>query len=731
MSLSGVQKLRCDLNRFFDDDTDPRTAQLIPYLTNVTKQSLCFFEPTAMLINGADAAYNPLSGYAYEGVWEKYDEPALRRWIWTVKDSTALLVLAGITLLISITQTRTWVIARYIIRTRKSIQPARLQDENSPEPLQYLSQGRAILQVLPFAGTGVSRLRRKAFTAIRGRKVCPAEPLEGNDPALSPWFGAVALLTVAVFITMGIMVPWLLTYGATEAPVVKSRATDSCLKSEKYSYIPIRIYTPPKSDAIFSQCLDRLDAGCDTRFYLQQPTVLKERIEYCPFPGNICHNQIKPLQITHVNVTPLQMGVNSKSKISFNHRLTCAPVDLDPFLLFTRNAPKKAWISARNWDLHDGSRLWRNFSMPLNTMNGPNKLSTENSGLRMAQERGPNDLTVLPRHWAGVQVVDDPNALHKALQRDDGLAYLVIYRAGPIAYNSPVDDPFFAADNPHWLNLTDRYFANREATALACFETSQYCEAEHALCTPWGRGSSQVSQVMKYLGLSLEELAEGVAFLKLLPSFFSVYNHLSEGIEWHHMMPLRKHSAKTSKSFALEGNEAPWTLEVETWFRKAILSAILVTSHGAHVHLRDYAEIFRDSSPGVREYIINNFSLCGRILFRDGNYTNINWIGLWLTISTLGFICLLSLSREIYMGGKAVWGALPGAFVKLAVLGQTVKLVVSRSDGQQGQNFSSWVARFLGSHRPFSPPGFQRPWSGKQQRRSPAASNSELHDLES
>jgi hypothetical protein len=689
-----------------------------------------------MLIKGADAAYNPLSGYAFEGVWEKYDEPALRRWIWTVKDSTALLVLAGLTLLISITQTRTWAIARYVIRTRKGIQPARLHDENSPEPLQYLSQGRAILQVLPFAANGASRLRRKAFTAVRGRKVHPAEPFELNDPAISPLFGVVALLTVAVFITMGVVVPWRITYNGTEAPVVKSRATKSCLSSDNLSLLFTFITTPSKSDAVFSQCLDRLDAGCDTRFYLQQPTVLKERIEDCPFPGNICHNQTKPLQITHVNVTPLQMGVNSKSKISFNHRLTCAPVDLVPFILFTRNPPKKAWISARNWDLDDGSRLWRNFSMPLNTMNGPNKVSSENSGLRMAQERGPNDLTVLPRNQAGREAVKHPNVLHKALQRDDGLAYLVIYRAGATSYyGRPPDDPFFAADNRDVFNQnrTKHYFANREATALACFETSQYCVAEHGFCTPWGRDSMQANQMIQYHGLDLESLGEQVAFFKLLPSYFSVFTYLTEQIEWHNMMPLRKTGFSESRSFALDENEEPWALEVEVWFRKAILSAILLTRHGAHVHLQDYVELFRNSSPSVREYIINKYSLCGRILFRDGNYTNINWIGLWLTILTLGFICLLSLSREIYMGGKAVWGALPGAFVKLAVLGQTVKLVVSRrrSGGQQGQKFSSWVARLLGSHRPFSPPGFQRPWSGKQQRRSPAASNSELHDLES
>ena len=89
-----------------------------------------------MLVNNVDRDHNPHSEYACERVWDKYDKPTLRRWIWTVKDPTALLILANLTLLTVITQTRIWAIARHIILTRKGIQPAKLELPPPPSHLQ-------------------------------------------------------------------------------------------------------------------------------------------------------------------------------------------------------------------------------------------------------------------------------------------------------------------------------------------------------------------------------------------------------------------------------------------------------------------------------------------------------------------------------------------------------------------------------------------------------------------
>lgn len=36
------------------------------------------------------------------------------------------------------------------------------------------------------------------------------------------------------------------------------------------------------------------------------------------------------------------------------------------------------------------------------------------------------------------------------------------------------------------------------------------------------------------------------------------------------------------------------------------------------------------------------YSSCDRILFRNPNYTNINWVGLWVTIISLSVLCIAS-----------------------------------------------------------------------------------------
>jgi hypothetical protein len=65
-----------------------------------------------------------------------------------------------------------------------------------------------------------------------------------------------------------------------------------------------------------------------------------------------------------------------------------------------------------------------------------------------------------------------------------------------------------------------------------------------------------------------------------------------------------------------------WTTEVETWFRRAILEAILEAQIG--LRERDLMILFGSNS----QYQSPESSTCDRILFRNANHTNINWVGL-------------------------------------------------------------------------------------------------------
>src|SRR5947207_4764332 len=93
-----------------------------------------------------DSEFNALGRYVYEGVWGKYSEPAFQKWKWTVKDWKALLILACVAMLIAFTQTKAWVLIRYIIILRKY--PVRLPQPPKPESFEHLSQGRAIAKAI-------------------------------------------------------------------------------------------------------------------------------------------------------------------------------------------------------------------------------------------------------------------------------------------------------------------------------------------------------------------------------------------------------------------------------------------------------------------------------------------------------------------------------------------------------------------------------------------------------
>src|SRR5262245_17272671 len=84
--------------------------------------------------------------YVYLGVLELHGEPWFRRWVWTVPDGIAFLILGFFAALMSITEQRTWILIRHALV--KITQPIRLGDDGDPNSLQRLSQTRAISEGL-------------------------------------------------------------------------------------------------------------------------------------------------------------------------------------------------------------------------------------------------------------------------------------------------------------------------------------------------------------------------------------------------------------------------------------------------------------------------------------------------------------------------------------------------------------------------------------------------------
>lgn len=592
-----------------------------------------------MAKNDIDASLINIHNYVYEGIWEKYGETWLQRWIWTLSNVKAGILLGGFGLLLTFSQSRSWFLIRYVMCLMK--RTVRL-DSNDPEPLQHLSQSRAILDVLPFFSYHISRLRTLGqIFRLRRKSANPAVP--PDSPVISPWFGFFAALNLILFVVMGVAIPWQLSEGVEGRALVRSRVTDNCsatlgmdTNAEFSDFQKSIELQQVKTDGIFQICQNKISHGCASEYYLQQPQITRRRIESCIFPANICYNGTRSFEITHWNITASEVGLNSKSRVAINHRLTCTPVHLDSFLRFDKYSPNSTVLSIASATCDERSYL--QCRMTLHTMNGPNSFTHDSSGYRMAMELGSRDISVLPRmpissigSWSFVPV----DSLHEELRRNDGASFVVIYRAGKAFYLSEIDDPFFAA---HYESRRV-YYADHEATGLGCLEQFQFYTPKYDFSTSWGLLSEQLLAMREYLdekedSAATEELSE----LEIIPNSLSIHDYLIKRPPTYYAIPLT-HQFRGFLAEIQNTNEQ-WITEVETWFMKGIVKAILYVQGGARfkiIYVR-FDEGGGYTGPGH----VQDYSFCDRILFYDGNHTNISWVGFWIATLLLTLLCLAS-----------------------------------------------------------------------------------------
>lgn len=679
---------------------------------------------------------NELESYVLKGVWKRYDEPQWSSLKWTLGNFSALFVIAALTSLIAWAQTQSWSLARYIIAQYK--QPAaRIPGDPTPDPLLELSQGKAIGIFLPVLSGSLSRIfyfRRRDGRNHEHR----LEPVE------SPLFGFASIIILLLFLFLGVAIPWWITEGALGTPVVKSKITGGCINSTKIDHLLDILNRETRADEIFALCRDELNAGCDSPYWLADPQITKTRPTTCPFEGNLCLNNTQAFQITHWNISAFEMGVNSRSKVVMNHRLTCAPISLDSFLWRYANA---SIVYVQKLD-DPSFPIYHNVSLMLSTENGPNKFSNESSGARMFKEKGPWDLTVLPRYDAGTNYYGNPEPLqlNEHLQHNDSQSFLVIHRAGPASYSSEVNDPFFSAHNAEnvFKDSTVSYIADFEATALGCSEQLQYCfplPSSPMHCTDWGARSQQHSQMTTYLAthypladhydgdiwsllehsndqyiLSLNEMLNT---FKIFQSRFGVYDYISSRIDYHNMVPLTRRKSIAENSRWIENDPEQWITEVETWFMKAYLSGILGIQDGALYALLDPSSGF--SSAYVREW-----KLCGRILFHNGAFTNINWIGIWVTVACLIFVILVgSQVQRIHDVVKRC-----GELIPRLTKGGTSFLSILPRYFRQVRRPVTGAGRVWNATLLFHSLSRARPWHGGSSGPNATSNNTEMEDLE-
>jgi hypothetical protein len=609
---------------------------------------------------------NDLSDYVYKGLWINYHAGPFWRWTLTLTDFEALVCLACISILLAFTQSRAWVLFRFAIY-QKTKSP-RLPDPENVDYRQRLSQGNAVAGFFSQS----KRTIKRAFHRIKQKSSVQLDHelcLEADDPVVPSQFGPVALFNIMFFLSMGVAIPWTLTDGSLKTPVVKSKVTKTCLEAKRYEKLPDVFAGFPETDIFFQQCRLRHYDSCVAEAYFRRPNIHKERTRTCPFSGDICRNDTLAIEITHRDIGAYDVGVNSFIKITMNHRLTCAPITLDPFYVFgydksTSVEPLNASITILDATLPKlkGKVIYKGYATTLYTLNGPNFASPKNSGLFMARIAGKSSLRILPHPFNSF----GSEMQHPSLRTNDSLPFMLLYRAGSTFHTDPSDDPLFSAHNPCVDNVSGLnhtvYCADREVTALGCSEKFQFC-LESLGCTDWGQKSDRAYSLLNgSLAQSSEDIRGDILTLyRMMPAMMSVHEYLGLRSAFSRsMLPL---VTRDSDAFQTTNNSEPWVTEVENWFVKGTVDAIRFGRYGARFPLDTESENFDEN-------FRRKYSLCGRILFRHGSYTNLSWIGLWITIGTLVLICLGSYHLETIHHCALKWQRITAKIVNLVIFSQ-------------------------------------------------------------
>ena len=624
--------------------------------------------------------YNPdfLNDRVFRGVWQLFEKPGFSRQILTLSSYEALFVMAALLILIEYTGSRLWVIFRFIVyNARKPVH----MNGTGDDPLLHLSRGHALVNTFTLAEKTARWLVR-----LKGRSEL-SEPNLQHDPAQSPWFGIAALVNISIFLILGISLPIALTDGTFGAPIVKSRPMRPVNESKVYRFVTYA-GSLTKADSIFTMCDNKLYESCFRDYYFSTPNIVKRRLDQCPFPGPIWDGRTKPLEITHFNISAYELGINSPSKLRMSHRATCVPVEAEKFLIWDKNKTR-SWVSART--TLDSISLKNNYAIELRTLNGPNILSNRSSGREAGRSRGITDGSVLPTVDGTIIVgeAEGPEYLHQHLRRDDGRAFLIVHRAGLTVYDRTVDDPFFAAHNEVgsiFPNNGSGYLPDYEATTMACLDQWQYCVAGKSKihCTEWGNGTNILTYLLVLFLLNddivpfkdtdvdydarMNSVLMDTDVQAIVMEALGIMDQATDTISLHQSLALRNRMLPRSAllrdqlnpQHTLYGDDE-WSKEVEVWFLKAYLDMILRARLGA-TH-----PVYPGIGPRILDIVgsnaIEDWSTSGRVLFRNGNYTNINWIGFCAVMGGAIFICLTSyqIERIFDLGGR-----IPGAAVHQA-----------------------------------------------------------------
>ena len=551
------------------------------------------------------------ASYVYQYLWRDYNLPWHRGWVLTLTNDQSIMFLALVTTLLAYTQSRAWHISRNIF-SRLTEPKVQLPDKDEQT---HLSQGNAI---------------RILFRSLRREKHTPTDTIG----KISPWIGVVATVNILLFLILGVVLPWTLS---SQSPVVLSNGKDACIGYHD----PQSVSNSQLAEGLYMNCWHNLTGvsiacGNEKGILEDRPKLYISRAAGCPFPGDVCQNGVESVQLEHSNLSLRQFGIHSRSKVQMSHRLTCAPLNLEPFLNVSSSLDT-ATVSFCDPN-HPSFPSLPYHGTQISSANGPNS-QLSGSGIMAANTKITRDLKVWPN---GISSLDFKGSykekMHPSLRRQDGTTFIVGIRAGRSQYGYPIDDPLFSA---HQTLRGNMHYPDYELTALGCVEQFQLCDEQiPSKCTPW---ESDLKYSASYPLKYNESTFAMLLFYVNLFSEASVRHYLSEdrgtAVMLSYPLTQRWNTSVTYHQY-IDAKEQ-WILDLKAWFEIAFIKAKYL-----ELNIRAHPGAIIGKPEGwIGEGDLDRY--CEQILFTDVNYTNVDFIQFLIITSCLIVLCLFSISKTI------------------------------------------------------------------------------------
>jgi hypothetical protein len=265
----------------------------------------------------------------------------------------------------------------------------------------------------------------------------------------------------------------------------------------------------------------------------QRPKIEISREDICPFLGDVCKNNIRPVSFEYKHLSLRDFGVHSTSKVLLSRRLTCSPLETEKFLVIPSGSDCNNSKISFGLAIDDVNL----FGRELNSCNGPNRFSDQLSGRKVMLLNRDSmetelDVWVQPDYLSKFEA-SHSLSFHPNLWRPDGQIFVLGLRVGPqTLYPTTIDDPLFSAHDSGLsavldmrgncssegsylgidcntgelralLEVYDQDFElefmngqtedfptipDQEFTAIGCVEQNRFCvQQSPMICTTWGR----------------------------------------------------------------------------------------------------------------------------------------------------------------------------------------------------------------------------------------------------